>query len=42
MDDEDVVETIHSFVSDILALDRTVVVHSATRLGRPGGRQGAL
>ena len=42
MDDEDVVETTHSFVSETLALDGTVEVHSATRLESPGGRQGTL
>ena len=42
MDDEDVVETTHVFVSDTLALDGTVEVHSATRLERSGGRQGTL
>ncbi|KAK2139020.1 hypothetical protein LSH36_2124g00005 [Paralvinella palmiformis] len=42
MDDEDVVETTHLFVSETLALDGTDEVHSATRLERPGGRQGTL
>ena len=36
------VETVHSFVSETLALDGTDEVHSATRLERLGGRQGAL